>query len=196
LRCYAGPAAKNCKCENCAIALTHHKPIIPGETIRRIQPGQRLKCHYWRIREDRCPNVALNARASTLFYLGAGSQQGEERSPRSCFRHARIGRMDRDTIRNRFDMEHLLTRLHSGQIKPAGGHADDRQGSRYPWRDFCRSGGSPIMRSGLRIFRAAERVFQLLTQVSGRAGGAICRQRSWSKAYYPEHYAIQCAAAP
>ena len=53
----------------------------------------------------RCPKCE----SEHLFYLGAGSQQGEERL-QELFPQARIGRMDRDTIRNRFDMEHLLER--------------------------------------------------------------------------------------
>ena len=65
------------QCENCAIALTHHKPIIPGETIAS-PAGQRLKCHYCgyvKTVPKRCPKCE----SEHLFYLGAGSQQGEER---------------------------------------------------------------------------------------------------------------------
>ena len=104
------------QCENCAIALTHHKPIIPADPhAAAVSPsGQRLKCHYCgyvKTVPKRCPKCE----SEHLFYLGAGSQQGEERL-QELFPQARIGRMDRDTIRNRHDMEHLLGRLHSGQI--------------------------------------------------------------------------------
>ena len=126
------------QCENCAIALTHHKPIIPGETIAN-PAGQRLKCHYCgyvKTVPKRCPKCE----SEHLFYLGAGSQQGEERL-QELFPHARIGRMDRDTIRNRFDMEHLLDAAAQRADQPAGGHADDRQGPRYPRRHLRRGSG-------------------------------------------------------
>jgi len=50
-----------------------------------------------------------------LYYLGAGSEQGEEQL-QQIFPGARIGRMDRDTVRGRGDLERLLARLHSGEI--------------------------------------------------------------------------------
>ena len=59
----------------------------------------------------RCPKCE----SEHLYYLGAGSQQGEERLE-EIFPSARIGRMDRDTVRGRYDMERLLARLHSGEI--------------------------------------------------------------------------------
>ncbi len=59
--------------------------------------------------------AAPSARASTFSTLGAGSQQGEERL-QEIFPGARIGRMDRDTVRGRGDLERLLARLHSGEI--------------------------------------------------------------------------------
>ena len=126
------------QCENCAIALTHHKPIIPGETVASPS-GQRLKCHYCgyvKTVPKRCPKCE----SEHLFYLGAGSQQGEERL-QELFPQARIGRMDRDTIRNRFDMEHLLERCTAG-ISTCWWDADDRQGTRYPWGHLRRGGGS------------------------------------------------------
>jgi primosomal protein N' (replication factor Y) (superfamily II helicase) len=179
------------QCENCAIALTHHKPIIPGETIAN-PAGQRLKCHYCgyvKTVPKRCPKCE----SEHLFYLGAGSQQGEERL-QELFPHARIGRMDRDTIRNRFDMEHLLTRLHSGQINLLVGTQMIAKGHDIHGVTFVGVVGADHA-LGLPDFRAAERVFQLLTQVSGRAGRGDLPGNVLVQSYYPEHYAIQCAAA-
>ena len=129
------------QCENCAIALTHHKPIIPDDPRAAVASpsGQRLKCHYCgyvKTVPKRCPKCE----SEHLFYLGAGSQQGEERL-QELFPQARIGRMDRDTIRNRFDMEHLLDAAAQRAHQSAGGHADDRQGPRYPRRHLRRGGG-------------------------------------------------------
>jgi len=181
------------QCENCAIALTHHKAIIPGDPqAAALSPsGQRLKCHYCgyvRTVPKRCPKCE----SEHLFYLGAGSQQGEERL-QELFPHARIGRMDRDTIRNRFDMEHLLTRLHSGEINLLVGTQMIAKGHDIHGVTFVGVVGADHA-LGLPDFRAAERVFQLLTQVSGRAGRGDLPGNVLVQSFYPEHYAIQCAA--
>ena len=179
------------QCENCAIALTHHKPIVPGETVAS-PAGQRLKCHYCgyvKTVPKRCPKCE----SEHFFYLGAGSQQGEERL-QELFPQARIGRMDRDTVRNRFDMEHLLARLHSGEINLLVGTQMIAKGHDIHGVTFVGVVGADHA-LGLPDFRAAERVFQLLTQVSGRAGRGELPGNVLVQSYYPEHYAIQCAAA-
>ena len=181
------------QCVNCAIALTHHKPIIPADPhAAALSPsGQRLKCHYCgyvKTVPKRCPKCE----SEHLFYLGAGSQQGEERL-QELFPQARIGRMDRDTIRNRFDMEHLLGRLHSGQINLLVGTQMIAKGHDIHGVTFVGVVGADHA-LGLPDFRAAERVFQLLTQVSGRAGRGDLPGNVLVQSYYPEHYAIQAAA--
>src|SRR3984957_468639 len=95
------------ECQNCAIALTHHKPSEDG----LAREGQRLECHYCGFRRyvpARCPKCD----SEHLFFLGAGSQQGEERLG-EIFPTARIGRMDRDTVRGRHNLEWLLAPLPS-----------------------------------------------------------------------------------
>ena len=181
------------QCENCAIALTHHKPITPADPQAAVvsPSGQRLKCHYCgyvKTVPKRCPKCE----SEHLFYLGAGSQQGEERL-QELFPQARIGRMDRDTIRNRHDMEHLLGRLHSGQINLLVGTQMIAKGHDIHGVTFVGVVGADHA-LGLPDFRAAERVFQLLTQVSGRAGRGDLPGNVLVQSYYPEHYAIQCAA--
>ena len=181
------------QCENCAIALTHHKPIIPGDPQTAVlhPSGQRLKCHYCgyaRTVPKRCPKCE----SEHLFYLGAGSQQGEERL-QELFPQARIGRMDRDTIRNRFDMERLLARLHGGHINLLVGTQMIAKGHDIHGVTFVGVVGADHA-LGLPDFRAAERVFQLLTQVSGRAGRGELPGNVLVQSYYPEHYAIQYAA--
>ncbi len=181
------------QCENCAIALTHHKPIVPSDPhAAAISPwGQRLKCHYCGYVKT-VPKQCPKCESEHLFYLGAGSQQGEERL-QELFPHARIGRMDRDTIRNRFDMEHLLGRLHSGQINLLVGTQMIAKGHDIHGVTFVGVVGADHA-LGLPDFRAAERVFQLLTQVSGRAGRGDLPGNVLVQSYYPEHYAIQAAA--
>lgn len=178
------------ECENCAIAMTYHKPVIG--TDLHAHPGDRLECHYCGFRRtvpQRCPKCD----SEHLYYLGAGSQQGEERL-QELFPNARIGRMDRDTVRGRGDMERLLTRLHAGEINLLVGTQMIAKGHDIHGVTLVGVVGADFA-LGLPDFRAAERVFQLLTQVSGRAGRGELPGRVLVQTYHPEHYAIQCAAA-
>ena len=115
-----------------------------------------------------CPSSAPQCDSEYLYFLGAGSQQGEERL-QEIFPGARIGRMDRDTVRGRGDMERLLVRLHSGEINLLVGTQMIAKGHDIHGVTLVGVVGCDYA-LGLPDFRAAERVFQLLTQVSGRAG--------------------------
>src|ERR1035437_7710422 len=177
------------ECENCAIAMTYHKAVTG--TDLHAHAGDRLECHYCGFRRPvpaRCPKCE----SEHLYYLGAGSQQGEERL-QELFPNARIGRMDRDTVRGRGDMERLLTRLHSGEINLLVGTQMIAKGHDIHGVTLVGVVGADSA-LGLPDFRAAERVFQLLTQVSGRAGRGDLPGRVLVQTYHPEHYAIQCAA--
>jgi primosomal protein N' (replication factor Y) len=179
------------QCENCAIALTYHKPVSSPEGHPLSPSGQVLKCHYCgyaRTVPKRCPSCE----SEHLFYLGAGSQQGEERL-QELFPTARIGRMDRDTVRTRHDMERLLQHLHSGRINLLVGTQMIAKGHDIHGVTLVGVVGADYA-LGLPDFRAAERVFQLLTQVSGRAGRGNLPGQVLVQTYHPEHYAIQCAA--
>jgi primosomal protein N' (replication factor Y) len=180
------------ECENCAIALTYHKPGAGAGGDMHVHAGDRLQCHYCGFRRavpQRCPKCE----SEHLYYLGAGSQQGEERL-QELFPNARIGRMDRDTVRGRGDMERLLTRLHSGEINLLVGTQMIAKGHDVHGVTLVGVVGADFA-LGLPDFRAAERVFQLLTQVSGRAGRGELPGRVLVQTYYPDHYAIQFAAA-
>jgi primosomal protein N' (replication factor Y) len=128
-----------------------------------------------------------------LYYLGAGSQQGEERLA-EIFPGARIGRMDRDTVRGRYDLEHLLARLHSGEINLLVGTQMIAKGHDIHSVTLVGVVGCDHALS-MPDFRAAERVFQLMTQVSGRAGRGDLPGRVVVQTYYPDHYAILAATA-
>jgi len=177
------------ECENCAIALTHHKP--PADNAGIAREGQRLECHYCgyqRIVPARCPKCS----SEHLYYLGAGSEQGEERLG-EIFPGARIGRMDRDTVRGRYDMERLLARLHSGEINLLVGTQMIAKGHDIHGVTLVGVVGCDHSLS-MPDFRAAERVFQLMTQVSGRAGRGELPGRVVVQTYYPDHYAIVAAS--
>jgi primosomal protein N' (replication factor Y) len=177
------------ECENCAISLTHHKPS--GDDAGVARAGQRLQCHYCgysRTVPARCPKCE----SEHLYYLGAGSQQGEERLG-EIFPTARIGRMDRDTVRGRGDLERLLARLHSGEINLLVGTQMIAKGHDVHGITLVGVVGCDHALS-MPDFRAAERVFQLMTQVSGRAGRGELPGRVVVQTYYPDHYAILAAS--
>ncbi len=178
------------QCENCAIALTLHKAVI-GSEAGQARAGERLECHYCGYK-TRVPSRCPHCESEHLYYLGAGSQQGEERLL-ELFPGARIGRMDRDTVRGRFDMERLLQRLHSGEINLLVGTQMIAKGHDIHGVTLVGVVGCDHA-LGLPDFRAAERVFQLLTQVSGRAGRGELPGKVIVQTYHAEHYAIACAA--
>jgi primosomal protein N' (replication factor Y) len=177
------------ECQNCAIALTHHKPSDSDGLARE---GQRLECHYCGFRRTvpaKCPKCA----SEHMYYLGAGSQQGEERLA-EIFPGARIGRMDRDTTRGRYDLERLLARLHSGEINLLVGTQMIAKGHDIHGVTLVGVVGCDHSLT-MPDFRSAERVFQLMMQVSGRAGRGELPGRVVVQTYYPEHYAILAASA-
>jgi primosomal protein N' (replication factor Y) len=180
------------ECENCAIAMTYHKSHVVETDDMHAHAGDRLECHYCGFRRG-VPKTCPKCQSEHLYYLGAGSQQGEERL-QTLFPNARIGRMDRDTVRGRSDMERLLTRLHSGEINLLVGTQMIAKGHDIHGITLVGVVGCDGA-LGLPDFRAAERVFQLLTQVSGRAGRGDLPGRVLVQTYHPEHYAIRHAAA-
>ena len=177
------------ECENCSISMTYHKKVSENDAI--AQPGQRLECHYCGSRKG-VPKICPKCESEHLYFLGAGSQQGEERL-QELFPAARIGRMDRDTVRGRSDMERLLARLHGGEINLLVGTQMIAKGHDIHGVTLVGVVGADFQ-LGLPDFRAAERVFQLLTQVSGRAGRGELPGKVLVQTYHPDHYAIQFAA--
>jgi len=184
------------ECQNCAISLTHHKASDQFASEEAIatpfaSPGQRLECHYCGFRRTvpkRCPKCD----SEHLYYLGAGSQQGEERL-QQIFPSARIGRMDRDTVRGRYDLERLLPRFHSGEINLLVGTQMIAKGHDVHGVTLVGVVGCDHALS-MPDFRASERVFQLMTQVSGRPGRGDLPGRVVVQTYYPDHWAILTAS--
>ncbi len=175
-------------CENCAISLTHHRQ--PKADDFHAQVGERLECHYCGYRRT-VPKLCPKCQSEHLYFLGAGSQQGEERL-QEIFPNARIGRMDRDTVRSRHDMERMLGRLHAGEINLLVGTQMIAKGHDIHGVTLVGVVGCDHA-LGMPDFRAAERVFQLLTQVSGRAGRGDLPGKVVVQTYHPDHYAVACA---
>jgi primosomal protein N' (replication factor Y) len=178
------------ECENCAISLTYHKPGSEQNLNGEARVGQRLECHYCGFRRG-VPKACEKCGSEHLYYLGAGSEQGEERL-QELFPGARIGRMDRDTVRSRGDMERLLGRLQSGEINLLVGTQMIAKGHDFHGVTLVGVVGADFALS-LPDFRAAERVFQLITQVSGRAGRGELPGKVLVQTYQPDHYVNQFA---
>ncbi|MBI1750846.1 MAG: primosomal protein N' [Acidobacteria bacterium] len=167
------------QCENCSIALTFHK--------RR----DRLICHYCGYTRP-VPKKCLKCESPHVYFVGEGAEQVEEYL-RKEYADARIGRLDRDTVRTKREYQKILSAFASGKLDLLVGTQMVAKG-----HDFQRvtlvGVVSADLQLGLPDFRAAERTFQLLTQVAGRAGRGALPGEVLVQTYYPEHYAIQFAA--
>ena len=166
------------QCKNCSIAMTFHKS------------GYRMECHYCGYKQA-VPKVCAKCASEYIYFLGAGSEKVEERL-HAAFPQARIGRLDRDTVRTRHDFERVLNQLHSGEINLLVGTQMIAKGHDIHGVTLVGVVGADFALS-FPDFRAAERTFQLLTQVAGRAGRGETPGKVILQTFYPEHYAIQFA---
>jgi primosomal protein N' (replication factor Y) len=180
------------QCVNCAVALTHHKGgLSPAALTRRVPVGQRLECHYCGYRTA-VPKVCPKCSSEHLYFLGAGSEKIEE-SLQEAFPAARIGRLDRDTVRDRHDFERVLNQLHAGELDLLVGTQMIAKGHDIHGVTLVGVVGADFA-LGLPDFRAAERTFQLLTQVAGRAGRGEMPGKVVLQTFSPDHYAIRFSA--
>jgi len=167
-------------CENCSIALTYHKK------------RDRLACHYCGFAR-RVPRACPKCDSEHIYFVGAGAEQVEEHL-RALFPHARIARLDRDTVRDRRAFGQLLSAFGAGKMDILVGTQIVAKG--HDFHGVTLVGvASADAQLGLPDFRAAERTFQLLTQVAGRAGRGILPGQVVVESYHPEHYAIRMAAS-
>ena len=166
------------QCANCSICLTHHKY------------RNRLECHYCGYTQS-IPKKCPKCDSQYVYFFGEGSEQLEERL-RKEFPKARIARLDRDTARTKRQYQETLGAFAAGALDILVGTQMLAKG-----HDFHRVTlvGVVGADSSLNMpdFRAAERTFQLLTQVAGRAGRGDLPGRVLIQTFYPEHYAIQDA---
>jgi len=168
------------QCANCAIALTHHKR------------EHRLQCHYCGYLQA-VPKVCEECGSEYVYFVGTGSEKLEELL-HGMFPQARIGRLDRDTVHGRHDFERMLNQLSAGELDILVGTQMIAKGHDVHGVTLVGVVGADIA-LGLPDFRAAERTFQLLTQVAGRAGRGESPGKVVLQTCFPEHYAVQFAAA-
>ena len=166
------------KCPNCDISLTYHRDT------------NSLKCHYCG-HEEAVPRVCPHCHSDKIRYYGTGTQKVENEL-KEIFPEARIIRMDVDTTSRKGAHEKLLKQFDEHQADILLGTQMIAKGLDFP--NVTLVGVLNADTSlGLPDFRASERTFQLLTQVSGRAGRAEKEGKVIVQTFNPDHYAIQYA---
>jgi primosomal protein N' (replication factor Y) len=163
------------RCKHCDISLTYHA----GE--------DRLRCHYCDYSTPP-PLTCEGCGSPESSLLGIGTERVEE-EVRAHFPDARVARLDRDTASRRGTIETVLGGLHDGSIDIVVGTQMIAKGHDFPG---VRLVGVVNADLGLHLpdFRAAERTFQVLTQVAGRSGRAGTPGRVVLQTWTPDHYAV------
>ncbi|OAS83384.1 MULTISPECIES: primosomal protein N' [Metabacillus] len=167
------------QCPHCDISLTYHRH------------GQQLKCHYCG-HEEQMPNVCPECQSEHIRFFGTGTQKVEEELVK-VLPHSRIIRMDVDTTGRKGAHEKLLTRFGNKEADILLGTQMIAKGLDFPDVTLVGVLTADTMLH-LPDFRASEKTFQLLTQVSGRAGRHELPGEVIIQTYTPEHYSIQLAS--
>jgi primosomal protein N' (replication factor Y) (superfamily II helicase) len=170
---------KKLECNNCAIAMTHHKR------------EHKMVCHYCGYTAP-VPKTCVYCGSEYVYFLGTGSEKLEELL-HGMFPQARIARLDRDTVRGHEDFERTLSALNEGELDLLVGTQMIAKGHDIHGVTLVGVVGADAA-LGMPDFRAAERTFQLLTQVAGRAGRGQSPGKVILQTYFQEHYAVQFAA--
>ncbi|MBF0624768.1 MAG: primosomal protein N' [Magnetococcales bacterium] len=167
-------------CRNCSVALTLHKSRA------------RLVCHYCDHQRP-VEEVCANCGQLSLFHFGFGTEQLEEET-RSLFPDVAVARLDRDTAGGKGPgLEEILGSFRDGRVRILVGTQMVAKGHHFPNLSLV---GVVLAETSLwqPDFRSAERTFQLVTQVAGRAGREGIPGRVLVQTYDPAHYALQAAA--
>jgi primosomal protein N' (replication factor Y) len=163
-------------CPHCDIALVYHAG------------ARELRCHYC---DHACPppDACRGCGAPETALLGLGTERLEE-EVRAVFPEARIARLDRDVAARRGYTQGVLAALRARKLDILIGTQMVAKGHDFPG---VRLVGVVAADVGLHMpdFRAAERTFQLLTQVAGRAGRDTSPGRVVIQTFVPGHYAIE-----
>lgn len=166
------------ECPNCSVSLTVHKAI------------RRARCHYCNYNIG-IPIKCANCAGPYLEQLGFGTERVEAEI-RQLLPDARVARVDRDSVRRRGAITGLLARFAAGELDVLVGTQMIAKGHDFP-RVTLVGVISADVGLGMADFRAGERTFQLLTQVSGRAGRGEIAGEAIVQTLYPRHYSIRHA---
>ena len=167
-------------CPNCSVALTLHKG------------GGRALCHYCAY-ESPTPGACLYCKGAYLRLTGYGTEKVVE-AVKAALPEARVDRLDRDLAQKRGAVERVLAAFEKGETDVLVGTQMIAKGHDFPRVTLVGVIDADVG-LGLPDFRAAERTFQLLTQVAGRAGRAQLAGEVILQSHLPDHYALQLACA-
>jgi primosomal protein N' (replication factor Y) len=168
------------QCPNCDVTLTYHR----SERV--------MICHYCNHRQP-VPRVCPACEKKYIYYVGEGTEQLEEMLTQ-FFPALRVARIDRDTTARRKVFEKSLADFSNGEIDTLVGTQMLAKGHDFPNVTLV---GVVSVDTGLALpdFRSAERTFQLITQVAGRAGRGDRPGKVLIQTYHPYHYALRHACA-
>jgi primosomal protein N' (replication factor Y) (superfamily II helicase) len=168
------------ECPNCSLALTFHRK------------AGKVRCHICSY-DAEAPSVCPEAkcRNPAIRFSGVGTEKVEATLGK-LFPHARVQRMDSDTLKRKEDYRRILGDFRTGKIDILVGTQMIAKGLHFPNVTLV-----GVIYADLALhrpdFRASERTFQLLTQVSGRAGRGDVEGEVFVQAFTPFHPAIQYA---
>jgi primosomal protein N' (replication factor Y) len=177
-------------CPNCSVSLTVHRS--PSTSLRAGGSNWRARCHYCNFAKL-VPKACENCAAPYLERVGFGTERVEAEIA-ALFPGARVGRVDRDTVRRRGSLTQTLNLFARGDLDVLVGTQMIAKGHDFP-RVTLVGVISADVGLGLADFRAGERTFQLLTQVAGRAGRGERVGEAIIQTLFPGHYSIRLACA-
>jgi len=175
-------------CPNCEIPMTYHRKITVEDGIHS---AERLVCHHCGILK-KVPSTCPECNSHYIKFIGLGTQRVEEEIQK-LHPNAKVLRADRDTTGKRDQFKAIYESFKNNKADILIGTQMIAIGLHLPKVNLV---GIVMADTGLTIpnFRSSERTFQIITQVSGRAG----REKEGQaiiQTYLPNHYAIVCAAA-
>jgi primosomal protein N' (replication factor Y) len=189
---YCSSCTNAVQCKYCDVTMTYHRSpgAAPGSAshAKSVHTGQ-LHCHYCLAVNplpDKCPHCGKK-----LSLFGLGTQRVEEELT-AKFPDLKFARVDSDTMRGSKDYEALLGRFAKREIQVMLGTQMIAKGLDYPNVTLVGviSGDTAL---ALPDFRAAERTFQLITQVAGRAGRGDAAGRVVLQTFLPDDPTIRAA---
>jgi primosomal protein N' (replication factor Y) len=167
------------ECVNCSVTLTWHRR------------DRRLLCHYCGYAE-KVPSVCPKCQSEHIHFMGAGSERVEDEL-HAEFPEAKIARLDRDTVTGKRQFEDILNNFRERNFDILVGTQMIAKGHDIPNVTLVGVVSADVG-LGMPDFRAAERTFQLLTQVAGRAGRGYLPGVVYMQTINPDHYAVKLAA--
>jgi len=167
------------QCKRCDISMTYHSA------------AEDLVCHHCNNRES-LPSNCPQCRSGRIKFLGLGTQKVEEEINR-IFPQARLMRWDRDAISSKYSHEEILERFMAHEADVLIGTQMIAKGLDFPLVTLVGIINADV-NLNLPDFRSAERTFQLLFQVAGRAGRGSLGGQVIVQSYLPEHYAVSCVS--